>query len=144
MGQPRQYDPGQVIVNFKGVDISGFAEGTFVNAQREKEAFTKAVGADGAVTRVRSRDRSGMVTVTLQAASPVNDVLSSIAISDEIFGDGVGPLLVKDLLGNTLVDAESAWIRKVPDIEFGDEASSREWAFDCAELTIKVGGNVIA
>lgn len=137
------YDPGRVVVSFRGILISGFMDGTFVNAERAEDAFTMQVGADGQVTRVRSRDKTGTVTVTLQAASPCNDLLSAVAFEDELFGVGFGPLLVKDLLGNTIIDADTAWIRKMPSTEFADEASGREWMFDCSDLSIYTGGAVL-
>ena len=137
------YDPGRVIVTFRGILIQGFADGTFVNAERTEDAFAKVVGASGDVTRVRSRDRSGEVTLTLQAASPTNDLLSAVAQIDESTGLGYGPLLIKDLNGNTLLLAEQAWIRKAPAVEFGTDASNREWVFDCAALDMTVGGAVV-
>lgn len=143
MAQFHQYDPGQVVVNFKGIDLVAVMDGTFVNAERAEDAFSMQVGAGGDVTRVRSRNRSGAVTVTLQAASPANDLLSAVALDDELFGTGTGPLLVKDLFGNTLIDADTAWIRKLPAVEFADDASGREWVFDCAELSMFVGGSVV-
>ena len=137
------YDPGRVVASFNGIPFLGFMDGTFISAERTEDGFTMQVGAGGDVTRVRSRDTTGSVTLTLQAASPTNDLLSSIALTDELFGTGTGALMVKDLNGNTLLEAPIAWVRKLPTTEFADEASSREWVFDCANLIKFVGGGVI-
>jgi hypothetical protein len=137
------YDPGKLVVTFKGILLTGYMDGTFLTAERTEDAFSMSVSADGKVTRVRSRDKTGTVTLTLQAASPGNDLLSAVALEDELFGTGTGALLVKDLLGNTVIDADTAWIRKMPTTDFADEASGREWAFDCAELGIFAGGSAI-
>jgi hypothetical protein len=144
MAQFRQYDPGQIVINVAGIDVVAVADGTFVNAERAEDAFSMKVGAGGDVTRVRSRNRTGSVTLTLQAASPTNDLFSALALDDELFGTGTGPLLVKDLYGNTLISAETAWIRKLPAVEMADEASNREWVIDCAELIMLVGGSVVS
>lgn len=143
MAQFRQYDPGQIVVNIAGIDVVAYADGTFVNAERAEDAFSMQVGAGGDVTRVRSRNRTGSVTLTLQAASPTNDALSALALDDELFGTGTGPLLVKDLYGTTLIAAETAWIRKLPAVEMADEGSNREWVIDCAELIMHVGGSTV-
>lgn len=143
MADFKQYDPGQVVVNFAGVDLVGFMDGTFVEAMRSSDAFKKKVGAGGDVTRTRNRDKSGEVKVTLMGASPSNDQLSALAALDELFGTGTGPLLVKDLLGATVIEAEVAWIRKVPDVSFADDESGREWMFDCAEIYMVVGGSTV-
>jgi hypothetical protein len=136
----QNYDPKRVVVTFKGVRLTGYMSGTFVSAERETQSFSKVVGAGGDVVRVRSRNRSGTATVTLQASSPSNDVLSGFLLEDELLGTGTGPLMVKDLNGTTILEAPEAWIQKPPDVEFGDDESSREWMFDCDELIEYVGG----
>jgi hypothetical protein len=144
MADFKNYDPGRVFVSFNGIRLTGFAAGTFVSAEREEDGFTKVVGSGGDTTRVRNRNRSGMVTVTLLAASPTNDLLSAVAAQDELFGLGTGPLLVKDGNGTTLLEAESAWIRKIPTTAYSKEGEdSREWIFDCAELVMAVGGSLL-
>ena len=136
----RNYDPAQVVVTFKGIDVVGYMDGTFVTADRTEDGFETTVGAGGDVTRVRSRNRSGLVTVSLKAEAPVNDELSAVAEADELDGSGVGTLTVSDLNGTTLLEAESAWIQKIPLVEYADTASGREWVFSCAELIMAIGG----
>lgn len=138
------YDPLRVVLSFRDIQINGgFMDGTFINAERTEDAYSMSVGAAGDVTRVRSRNRTGTVTLTLQAAASANDLLSAVAAEDELFGTGSGPLLVKDLNGTTLLDAPVAWIKKMPATEFSQEASGREWAFDCAEFGMFVGGSEV-
>ncbi len=143
MADFKQYDPGLVTVVFKGILLRGFMDGTFVNAERDEDAFSKAAGAGGDITRVRSRNRGGSVTVTLKAESPSNDSLSAVARLDELFGSGVGPLMVRDLNNTTIIAAENAWIRKLPASGYAVEASPREWVFDCAELEMHVGSALV-
>ncbi len=140
----KNYDPARVIFYFRGVLINGgYMDGTFISAERAEDGFSMHVGAAGDVTRVRNRNLSGTVTLTLQAAAAANDLLSAIAVEDELFGTGFGPLQVKDLNGNTLIECPVAWIRKVPTTDFADEESGREWAFDCANLFITAGGALV-
>lgn len=138
------YDPGRVVASFRGIPFLAYMDGTFISAERTNDAFSMQVGAGGDVTRVRSRDLTGSVTFTLQAASPTNDLLSAVAAEDELFGTGYGALMIKDLNGNTLLEAPTAWIRKLPTTEFSDEASGREWVLDCSELIMFVGGAITA
>jgi hypothetical protein len=136
----KNYDPGKVVAIFRGIPLSGFAEGTFIAGEREVDAFSKVAGARGEITRVRSRNRSGMVTITLMAESPSNDSLSAVAILDEASGLGFGPLTVKDLNGNTILSAPVAWIQKVPNVEHATDASTREWVIAVASFDVYVGG----
>lgn len=137
------YDPGRIAGNWKGIPFLGYMDGTFVTAERSEDAFSKSVGAQGDVTRVRSHNRTGTVTIVLQAASPTNDLLSAQAQLDELTGLGYGPLQVTDLNGATLVLAAVAWIKKAPSIEFSTEASGREWVFECADLDMNAGGAIV-
>lgn len=144
MADFKQYNPAKVVLTFNGVRVTGFMDGTFLEAERTEDAFEMSAGAGGDVARVRKNDRSGSVTLTLQQTSPSNDILSALALQDEQFGTGVGELLLKDINGTTVAEANNAWIRKVPNAEFSDSISGREWVFDCAELALFSGGSVLS
>lgn len=139
----KNYDPGRIIVIFKGAQIQGYAEGSFVKASRSEETFKTSVGAGGDVVRVRNRNKMGSVVITLQAAAASNDVLQAFHDTDELTGLGYGALMIKDLNGSTLITAEKAWIQKPADGEYGADSPSREWTIDCAEIIIKNGGAVV-
>jgi hypothetical protein len=137
----KTYDPKAVICTFGGIALQGFANGTFLVAQRDEDLFTKSVGADGSVERAKSNNKAGNCVFTLQQTSPSNDVLSGFALADELRNEGVKPLLIKDLSGRTLLFAASAWIRKTANASFGKEVETREWTIDCASMDMFVGGN---
>lgn len=137
----KEYDPGLVDLIAVGIPISGFAEGTFIVVEREADAYTKSVGSDGEVSRTRNRNLSGTITFTTMATSPVNLLLSGVALADENFGTGVFPSSVSDNSGLSLHIAAESWIRKVPNAEFADERGNREWIIDCADLSMLSGGN---
>lgn len=139
----KNYDPKLVVVTFAGIQIQGYAAGTFVRVEREVDAYSKEAGSAGDVTRVRSRNRSGSVTVTLQAEAPTNDLLTVRAKLDELSNAGSGALMVKNINGTTICQAKDAWIRKMPNVEYADAANPREWVLDCAELNMTVGGATI-
>ncbi len=139
----RNYDPLQVSFSFMGARISGYCDDTFIEVEREEDAFTKHVGSLGDVTRVRNLNRSGSVTLTLMAEAPSNDILTALAIADEQFGEEFGPLLIMDHNGNMEVFSSTAWIKKMPKIERGKESGTVVWEFECADLEIIAGGQVI-
>lgn len=137
----RTYDPAQVIVNVDGRDISGYADGTFVNVARNADAFTLTVGADGESTRAKSNNKSGRFTFTLQQSSPSNDILDEIATSDELNNTGAVAVLVSDKSGTTIAQAQVAWVVKKPDSGFAKETENREWILETGNLEYTVGGN---
>lgn len=132
-------DAVQIIVG--GVPISGLADGTFVNIERDEQAYTKTTGADGTTSRARTGNRSGSITLTLQQTSPSNDVLSGFLVADEAGDQGVVPVLVKDTSGRTLCYASAAWVQQMPSQDFAKEVNEREWTLDCARIDAFVGGN---
>lgn len=139
MAQFKNYDPGRIIITFKGALIQGYAEGTFVKVSRAEETFKMSAGAGGDVVRVRNRNKTGSVVITLQAASSSNVTLQANHDLDELTGLGYGALQIKDLNGTTLYIAEKAWVQKPADGEYGADNPNREWTIDCAELLMKNG-----
>jgi len=139
----KTYDPKGVVVSIGGSPISGYADGTFVNISRQNDTFTSVAGADGEVSRAKSNDKRGEMTLTLLQTSLSNDVLSALAVLDEKLGTGVVPIIVKDMSGLTIYFSGSGWIKKPADSEFGKEISNRDWVFELAEMEAFAGGVLI-
>ncbi len=141
------YDPGKVILALGLVPspITGYAKGTFIEVDRDANAFEKFVGSDGEVTRVRNRNRAGSIKITLQQGSQSNAMLSALAAADELTGDGITPLTVMDMSGvspQSTAASTQAWVRKMPKMGFGGETEeTREWILDVASMAMFVGGN---
>jgi hypothetical protein len=136
------FDPSRVLVSYHGVPISGFADGTFISAERDTESFSKTVGADGEVARVANADKSGKVKLTLLQTSQGNDVLSAMLKIDELTKHAIGPVFIKDLFGTTLVGGAEAWLEKPATVVLGKEIEGREWTVVVADMEIFVGGDL--
>lgn len=147
------YDPSGILASFGGlgggiigqqpsIKVVGFMDGTFVECQRDEDAYVKKVGATGDVARAKNRNRSGSVKWVLLQTSPTNAQLSAYHKLGEVFpltSQDTGQLSIKDMLGNTIVHAKVAWIKKVTNVMFGKEILGREWTFDCETLDMDVG-----
>jgi hypothetical protein len=136
------YDPSDVTTVFAGVEVFGFADGTFISVDKAEDTYSIVVGATGTVTRVRNRNNSGTIKITLQASSGCNDLLSDLHSEDLLNNSLVGPLLIKDVTGTTVVASAESWIVRSSPIEFGKDASNREWVIQCSSLIIHSGGLV--
>ena len=137
----RTYDPKQVIVTIGGVPMSGFSDGTFLEIDRNEPTWNTVVGADGLVTRGKTNNFSGTLTLTLKQSSPSNDVLSGFMAVDEATNRGVFPLLVKDLAGNSIYFSAQAWVTQYANSSFGKDISDRQWVITMAEADVFVGSN---
>lgn len=137
------YDPAQLAIVFAGIPVDGFADGTFLSVEQNEDSFSLQVGTDGEGCRSKSNNRSGRVTFTLGQWSKTNDLLSAVHQVDinSPNGDGIGPLLIKDMSGTSIYAAEKAWIVKPPAAAFGREAESREWVIETNDLQQLHGSN---
>lgn len=137
----KTYDPARYLVNFAGSDVLGFAEGTFISVVYNEDTYTAVTGAAGEKGRVRMHDDSAQISFTIQATSPINDVLSGLFALDKVSNSGQGALLIKDLDGTTLIAAANCWVKKQPDVEYsGGEMPTYTWILETAKLVSFVGG----
>ena len=137
----KTYDPKQVQIIIGGQTISGFADGEFINVERDEDMFTKVSGADGEVSRAKSNNKMGTMTLTLLGTSASNDILSAFAVADELSNSGIVPIICKDSLGTSTLFAGEGWVKKMPAYTASKEISTRAWVFDLAEVEIFIGGN---
>lgn len=125
----RTYDAKNVMISYKGIAITGFAEDTFLVIAREGNTFSFKKGADGTVARSNQNGTTFSVKITLLASSPSNDRLLTVMNDDIKNNDGVGHLHITEVGTGTLLFDAQAWIEKDPDASFGKDVGEREWTF---------------
>ena len=144
MGALKEYDPKQVTITWDGIDLNkGIIAGTFITVARNTRTFSINVGADGGGTRIRSNDRSAVITLSLRKGSETNGLLSDRLRNEELPNPvgTVKALTIKDLTGNTLHSTPQAFLDGPPDDAFGNEEETVEWTFLCLELDVNVRGS---
>lgn len=125
------YDPKEVTLVHHGINISGFADGTFITIARNvKDLYTMHVGAHGESARTKNNDTTGTITFTLKSTSPSNAVLDKMKNNP-----ATGVTMVKNNSTSKFIctSAES-WVGVDPDNEFAAEESMIEWVITCADL----------
>ena len=122
--------------------VNGLAEGTFITIARNTPASNLVIGADMSAMRVRRKNRSGSVTLTLMQGSDSNDVFSQIMQNDEdaMNNDWLFSISVKDGSGRSVFSSPQAYIANLPNIAFGTDAENREWVIECIDIKSHVGG----
>ena len=136
----RTFDPKEVSVIIGEFIIKGFSDEQ-ITVSRDNPAWELIVGADGEGTRVKSNDRSGTITITLQQSSPSNDDLSTLALSDELSNTGLRPFYMKDSLGTSLFSAITCFVEQIPEAAYGKSANDRVWVLKTDNLIGFLGGN---
>lgn len=136
----KNWSAANIVIVFKEALITGFADDTFCTIERDEDAFTPTVGAEGDVVRNQNLNKMGTVTVMVLRESTANQLLSQYAVLDEATGIAYGQMQVKDLNGTLLAHSEEAWIQKLPSLDLAKETAAHEWVFRCAKLELTLAG----
>lgn len=134
------YDPKEVSAIVGGHIVDGYADGQFIEIQRDEDAFDLTIGSNGAGARAKSNNKSATVNIALLQSSDSNDVFSGFALADELNGGGQIAFILKDNNGRTLCAAGTLWVQKFANVVFDRTIQSREWAFRTDEMQMFVGG----
>jgi hypothetical protein len=135
------YDPKQIKQSFFGVEITGYASGTFLSITSE-DGFEKDRGSDGAIDYVNKNVNDLDVVNTLKQTSETNLALNAIHEADKVSNTGIGAYMMDDLQGDSKIIAPVARIMKRPDMVFSDSMESREWNIGTGPAVFICGGNV--
>ena len=137
----KTYSPQKVSVIVAGIEISGYADGTFVSIEPMGDGTQSVCGADGEIARTMSADDRHKVTLTLMASSNSNDVLTALYYSDKATASGIVPMLIKDLLGSSIFAVAEAWITNPPKKEYDKKSGDIEWVFETGTPAEVIGGS---
>jgi len=125
------YDPRLVIVILGGHEVSGYADGTFINVEPHGDGVTKEVGADGEAVRSIDPDETATVTLTVQYGTETAAwATARYKMDRDTHGEGGFPIMIKDLKGSMLFSAEDAWIQNNPARNFEKTATNCEINID--------------
>lgn len=139
----KNWDLSALLMVFMGIGLStGFDEDDVLELEPEADTFGHKVGADGEWVRFRNNNKVNKVSVHLMQTSIANSLFSAIATRDENTqgGAGVGPMLVQDLQGTTLLEAQNCFVSHRPTRTFGREPKPRVWELTCS-IDVQIDGN---
>jgi uncharacterized cupredoxin-like copper-binding protein len=123
--------------------VTGFVEGTFISATRMVPASEPYIGSDLSGGRVKRRNRSMNVTVSLHQYAQSNYVLQALQRADE--GDDgntyVASMTIKDQSGQTMFFSSQTIIATTPDVTLSSTTEQRDWTFFMFNTDNYIGGN---
>ena len=135
-GKVKTYNPKEVTVACGSHIVTGFADDSFVSIEASGEGITKKVGCDGEIVRAVSPDNTFKVKITLLQTSDSNAYFSNMVDVDRETGDGMFPVLIKDLKGGLVFSTEAAWVTKKASVTRGKADNNREWELDTGDATL--------
>jgi hypothetical protein len=108
--------------------LTGFAEGSMVEWEKDEDNVSVMVDAQGTVGVAKRNNTLGTITITLAQTSPDVPYLKKLANTGKVF-----PIWVQS--GNEKVGGTQAMVKKTPDGELGDEISEREFEIQVFDYT---------
>lgn len=145
--ETKVYDLGEVTCNFLGIpldSLGGWGDGGGIEIEFEGDSFEDKKGADGSVVRSKTYEQRATVKLTLLQTAGANAVLSGVLNLDRKAsnGAGVGPLLIRDRQGLTVIAGTKCWVKGSPKtVKFGQSAENLEWMIRISDAEDFIGGN---
>ena len=131
----KTYDPKKVLMSLGSHSVTGYAEDSFITIEPHGDGITKKVGCDGEIVRSIDPDGTAKVKLSLLQTSPTVAWAQQQFDMDRETGEGVFPVLIKDLKGGLVFSAADGWVVKPPNREYGKTAADREIEIDCGDAT---------
>ena len=129
------YDVMDVNLVVDGVVITGYAEGTVINATKSEDNFSTHVGVKGEVAIAETNNPTGEIEITLKNTSPSVEYLISLASRK-----GENALVaaqIVDLNTNGInVGGTECRVKKPSDIAISNEETQRTFSIFIADYTI--------
>jgi UTP-glucose-1-phosphate uridylyltransferase len=133
MAEVRTYDASNVTVTVDGQFITGFAEGSFVECEKDESNFDVKVSAQGDVSVAKRNNTLGTITITLSQTSPSVNFLDSLAKSGKMFP--VSVISNNDV--KEKVYGTQAMVEKPANKTFSDEVEDREYTIKVFDYTVE-------
>lgn len=125
------YDAKDVTLTVDGVFITGFGEGTFVEASKDEDTFQTSVGAQGDVGVSEVNNPLGTITITLQQTSPSVAYLNRLAASKkEVPVWAISNNAVKEKFGGS-----QARVKKPASSSFSNSIEDRQFEIQVFDYT---------
>ena len=127
--RPVSYDPASVAIIIAGHQITGYADGSFVQWSAESQDWQTYSGADGHFARAKTNDRRGTLSLSLAQTSSSNHVLSDLRKRDMQTNDGVFSVTVKErgVSAPILLHSPGAFILQPPNVDRSKEIGEYDW-----------------
>lgn len=124
-----------------GLTMQGFGETDACDVARNEDSFKGVPGCDATYTRYATGRFDGRATFYIMSSSPISAALAAVIVADEASanGVGVGPIFLRNRNGTLVIEAETAWIVRPPDVSIGAAPKVRNWVFETNNLRVFAG-----
>ena len=131
-----------IFISLGGITLSGFIEGTnAVTLTPPDTQTTEQQGADGSIAVSITNKRMWTITLRLLSTSASNDALAGLQAGQPL-GAVFFPFAFIDAAGTDILQSDKCWFKKLPDVDSGNETSTREWVLGVNDPNYFFGGHL--
>jgi hypothetical protein len=123
------YDAKAVTVTLDGRYLTGFAEGSMVECEKDEDNFSTKVSAQGDVGIAITNNTLGTITITLAQTSPEVAYLNMLANTRRIV-----PIWVQN--GTEKAGGTRAMVKKPANVNLSDEIEDREFEVQVFDYSV--------
>ncbi|EJW20024.1 DUF3277 family protein [Paenibacillus alvei] len=127
------YDAMDVTVMVDETFITGFADGSMVEGEKDEENFSASVGAQGDVVVSEVNNPLGTITITLQQTSPSVSFLNKLANTKK----EVPVWVIYNGTPKEKFGGSRARIKKPATSSYSNEAEDREFELQVFDYTVE-------
>ena len=138
------YNPKQISVAFSApgidVELTEFAEDSFVTLSRYEDLVTEQYGAHGNLQLNKVPSNGAELTIVLLQNSYTSlefEGMYNEQVSNDDALPVIGNFTINDPNHGTTITLENAYMKTPPDYDYNVEASDRTWVFGCENYTIQ-------
>lgn len=130
------YDPKSIKISWNGINITGFAEDTFLTIRYANPRLIEHDGADGTLGLTKVASLRGEIEITLMQMAKSNQDLAAIIAAQDIVGADipVSNFIIRDSRGGIMCVAANAYVKETPELVYGADQNMRTWMFGCEYL----------
>lgn len=133
----KSYVPSNLVLLICGYQVEGW---TKIVITKNSPTFVQVRGIRGKNTRVRIKDSSAKISITVPQTEGVNDVLSAIAEADLKYGTGRLEIMMRDITSDTIFTTATGYLTMIPAISYEASLGSNTWEISCEQSNLSLAG----
>lgn len=130
----RIYNPKDIVLTYDGMQVTGFADDSFITVSKNTDDYSHKVGVKGEVTISVDADDTGTVTISLDQRSPFINIFNRMIKEGKYTNNILRPLTMIDMGENGDDISSEAYITKRGDQDFGRTSGNVDYQFVVMEI----------
>lgn len=135
----KTYDLKDVICTYGPHRFKGFDEGSAITLTPVEDIYKAKVGADGETTRSRTNNNNYEASIKLMGNSSIHLQMINTTFRNSALNGVTFPFQLVSIATGETYTCANAYVTRLPDAEFAQEMTAREWKLYLPDCKISAG-----